>query len=400
MKIEGVEIPTQSSFKIPACVWAACLACIAIGVGAFALGFAASPRETWLWLVVDFVIFFGLANGVLLWAAVFRMTQTRWTGAINRLGHSVLPFAGLLFFVLIALLYGVRNYAVWLDHPIPEKAAWLNVPFMAVRDIVCFAVLWAACLLLVRWSLAVDAGVSRGEGVSGKQHYRLTAMATAAVLCYVLAGTIVSYDFIMSLSPEWASTMFAPYFWITSLYAGMAVLIIVSAVLRKALSVERFLQTQQFHDMGNLLLGFSLFSMGLFFAQYLTIWYENLPEEAHFILLRYGTGIWQVSGWGALIVGYAIPFVLLQSVRLKKNPVLSSLAAVLVIVGVGWERYVLVVPSVEPDKLMIYPVAILGILAFVGAFVLGICVFLSRYQPVSAAEVALRQSDMKLEVLD
>ena len=80
--------------------------------------FAVSPRDAWVWLVVDFVIFAGLANGVILWAAAFRVAQARWTGAVNRLGHSVILFTPILFLVLIALLTGVKHYAVWVEHPI------------------------------------------------------------------------------------------------------------------------------------------------------------------------------------------------------------------------------------------------------------------------------------------
>lgn len=390
---------TPQPLEIAKWVWTGSAICLVVGLIGLAAAFQTSPTDAWVWLLVWFVVFWGLANGALLWAAVFRMTQTRWSGAVNRLAHSILPFSGLLWVVMIVLLLGARHWVVWLDHPIPEKAAWLNVPFMIARDIVCVGLLWILCFLLVRWSLAVDAGVADGKEVSAKQHYRLTAIATASVLAYVLAGTIVSYDFVMSLAPEWASTMFAPYFWITSLYSGMAVLIIMAAAFRRQSGIDQHLRPQQFHDLGNLLLGFSLFSMGLFFAQYLTIWYENLPEESFFIILRYGSGIWQVAGWAAFIVGYAVPFILLQSVGLKKNPLLSSLVAGVVVVGIGLERYVLIVPSLAPDKLMLHPLGLLGLLAFAGAFVFSACVFPARYQPVSAADVALKESEVKLEVL-
>jgi hypothetical protein len=63
--------------------------------------------------------------------------------------------------------------------------------------------------------------------------------------------------------------------------------------------------------------------------------------------------------------------------------------SVLVVIGVAIERYVLIVPSIEPGRLMLYPVPMLGGLAFLGAFVLAILWFMGRYSPVSSAEAML-----------
>lgn len=173
----------------------------------------------------------------------------------------------------------------------------------------------------------------------------------------------------------------------------------MAALLRGPLRVERHLEAQQFHDLGNLLLGFSLFSMGLFFAQYLTIWYENLPSEAPFLIVRYAKGAWPWLGWSAFIVGYAVPFVVLQSRQLKRNPRWLSPVAVLVLLGVAIERYVLIVPSIEPHRLMISPIAGLGALAFLGAFVLAAIAFLMRYPSVSTADEALADTPFPLEIM-
>jgi len=83
--------------------------------------------------------------------------------------------------------------------------------------------------------------------------------------------------------------------------------------------------------------------MGLFFAQYLTIWYENLPDETPFIIMRYGIGKspWGWMGWAAFIIGYAIPFIVLQSRKVKQTPRLVAPIAIVILLGVSLERYVL-----------------------------------------------------------
>ncbi|MCC6445729.1 MAG: hypothetical protein IT210_20030 [Armatimonadetes bacterium] len=399
MNTERIQIPTESSFKPPAALWAVCTLAVAIGAGGLVAAFAANPRDGWLWLLIDFTVFAGIGIGALMWAAVFRVAQARWTPALNRLAHGILYFMPVLFAAMILLLMGVRNYAPWTHHHDPLREAWLNVPFMVARNLFSFGLLWALLAVLVRWTLGADARWKRGEAIPQREQFRMTALGTGTVFWFTIAASIISYDFIMSLSPEWASTMFAPYYWVTSLYTGMAALVVMAAFLKKAVNAERFFGPARFHDMGNLLLGFSLLSMGMFFAQYLTIWYENLPEETFFIVPRYYRGIWPPVGWAAFLMGYMIPFIVLQSVRLKRNPVQNATVSVLILAGVAMERYVLIVPSVEPDRLMLHPLGALSLLAFAGAMVMAVCLFMTRHAPVSAADMDLMRSDMKLEVL-
>ncbi len=375
--------------------WAtwACIAAIVIGLAGLAISFALSPRDTWLWLDIFFLIFMGAASGMLAWAAAFRVAQARWTPAISRLGHSAVAYVPVSALVLIVLLAGTSRWIPWVGHPVRGKEAWLNIPFMVIRDVVGLALLWGLYYLMVRWSLAGDAKVRRGGEISETDHSRLNAVAVAATLAYAFISTLVSYDFIMSLEPEWVSSMFGPYFFCTNLYLGMAVIVLMAAALRKPLGAEDYIKSPQFHDMGNLLLAFSLFNMGLFFAQYITIWYENLPEEVRFIILRYDKGMWPPVGWTSFIVAYGIPFVLLQSRRLKQHPRMLAPVAVLAVIGVSLERYVMVAPSIHPSRLMLFPTGVLTFFAFLGAFLLAVTSFLQRYSPISAPQEALRKID-------
>ncbi len=352
---------------------------IAVGGIGLAIGFARAPLDAWVWLVFNFVCFTGITNGVLVWSAVFRTSHTKWTPVIRRLGMAAIAFAPASFIALVALLAGAREFVPWVSRPVPEKAAWLNLPFMAVRDIVSMVVLWMMFLLMVRWELTLDAKMRRGEQAEASERFNISAVATAAVITYTITGSIIAYDFIMSLTPQWYSTMFAPYIWITNAYAGLAVLILICAAVRRKAELAQWLQPQQFKDLGNLMLGFSLFSMGLFFAQYLTIWYENLPDEVPFLILRYDRGAWPPIGWLSFVLAYGLPFIALQSRAVKLRAGLLSAVAIMALVGFAIERYVLIVPSIEPGKLMLYPVSVLSVLAFAGAFVLAVAIFLRRY---------------------
>jgi hypothetical protein len=193
--------------------------------------------------------------------------------------------------------------------------------------------------------------------------------------------------------------MFAPYYWISNAYAGLAVLIIAATMFRRFLGDVRYLKSNQFNDMGNLMLGFSLFIMGLFFAQYLTIWYANIPEETFFLILRYYKTPWALLGWISFAMAYALPFLMLQSRALKHRPVLLSIVAIIALVGITLERYVLVVPSVLPHEIGLALIPAFSGLAFLGLFILAIALFLKKSAPVSSAQEALREFEPKLEAL-
>lgn len=400
MSLQSEDIQPTRLLQPGRLVWILAGVSILIGLAALIIGFAVAPLDTWLWLVVWFLIFQGLAQGVLVWAAAFRVAQARWTPVINRLGHSAIFYLPISYIVLIMLLAGVRVYVPWVTQPVPEKAAWLNVPFMVIRNLVMLAFLFVLDFFLVRWSLSVDARTRTGQKPTEKDQYRLTAIGVAILMTYTVTSSIIAYDFMMSLTPEWISTMFAPYFWITNAYAALGVLVIMAYFLRRPLGVVRYFENSQFNDLGNLMLGFSLFSMGLFFAQYLTIWYGNLPQETRFIILRYYKGQgWPYLGWTAFFLGYAIPFILLQSRTIKHKPAWLSLVSAMVIIGVSLERYVLVVPSVLPLKLGLSPAPAFMGLAFLGVFVLAVVLFLSRYPSISTAEEALREIEPELEAI-
>lgn len=391
MKSSNLPIETQESYIPPKWLWNASIAAILLGIAGTVVGFYIAPADTWLWLVIGFVSFAGLAHGMLAWAAAFRVAQTRWTAAVNRLGHSAIFFLPFLGVILIILLAGVRSYAPWTAHPVEGKTEWFNVPFMVSREVILVGVLWALFILLVRRTLQADEHRNQtGESSKNKQ-YGLTALGVACVMMYTITGTVIAYDFVMSFDPKWVSTMLGMYYWITGMYAGMAALILMSALMRTSLHVERFLETQQFHDMGNLLLAFSLFSMGLFFGQYLTIWYENLPDESQFMILRYNKGVWPWLGWTAFIIGYAVPFILLQSRRLKRNPRALIPVAVMVLAGVHLERYVLIAPALSPESIMLNPVSKLSVFTFAGTMLLAIMMFFKRYPPISSADEELEQ---------
>ena len=226
-------------------------------------------------------------------------------------------------------------------------------------------------------------------------------MAAVVALSYALSYSLIAIDFIMSLSPEWVSTMFPAFYAWGGFLSAISMLTIISLVLRNSPDVAAgFLTTNRMHDLGKLIFAFSIFWMYLFWSQYLVIWYANIPEETGFISARLGTQFlqdtWYMGGFwtriaepyvawtlAAWLLIWVFPFWVLLGQRPKKTVGILGTIAVGSVLGFWLERYVLVTPSlIRPSAVLdgaaVTPLGLteLGIGAgFLGLFFLSFLAF-------------------------
>jgi hypothetical protein len=122
------------------------------------------------------------------------------------------------------------------------------------------------------------------------------------------------------------------------------------------------------HDYGKMVFAFSVFWIYLMFAQYIVIWYGDLPVETFFIVQRVHHMPWSPLSVACLVLIWLIPFVVLMSVRTKKTPMILGTVSALGLVGMWLERYVLVVPSLSLDTIPFGLTQFLISIGFLGAF--------------------------------
>ena len=93
------------------------------------------------------------------------------------------------------------------------------------------------------------------------------------------------------------------------------------------LGVTDLVSPKQRHDLGKLCFGFTVFWTYLMWAQFLVIWYGNLPEETGFVFARLW-GPWLPIGKAVFIGMFLIPFFGLLGVAPKKTRVTLGFFAV------------------------------------------------------------------------
>lgn len=377
----------------------ACGLAVALGATAFLYGiWREDATRTWQVFLVNYLFWTGLAFGGVLFSAVLVMTNARWGRPVKRLAEGLGAFLPVSFLLFWAIYLGRNRVFPWIHEPVHHKEAWLNVPFLFARDGAGIFILMVLALCLMYHSIRRDQKVlsatSAGEPSLPDSHEKAQGILSPlyAVL-YALVLTLLAVDLIMSLDPHWVSTLFGAYFFVGSFYTALAAVVILSALGATRFGLESCIGPGQFHDMGKLLLGFCVLTGDFFYAQFVVIWYGNLPEETRFIIRRVSQAPWDALSWTVLVLGFVVPFLVLLRRKVKMNPRFMMVLAGLILVGMWLERFLLVAPSLTKGQGM--PLGFMEILisaGFLGAMALCLMVFFRKFPALPVADPLFRES--------
>ena len=321
----------------------ACFGAVGIGLIAFATGLGGgdSPR-TFGALIASWLFFAGAAAGALAFRAFFHIVDARWARPLAALGANQLRFTPVALVVLVVILAGA-GLAPWLHF---EGAAWPRVVFVAVRQLVLGGVLFGFAYVKLR---------------GGKAAAHRPSVAGAVVYCLLFAVVLSAwaFDFVLGPDPTFQSTLIGPYVFMSAFVAGTGVVTLLAIAGKKLSDSERA-------DVGAFMLALSIFWGYLFWSQYLTIWYGNLPDEVNSALRR-DVGV--VLTVVALV--FAVPFVALLHPRSRSSPrILGGLVAVQLL-GLWLNCHLLVVPSLAANGAAgVAPRDVLIGIGMLGAFAL------------------------------
>jgi hypothetical protein len=299
------------------------------------------------------------------------VTGGAWSFTIRRLAESGAMTLLLMAVLFIPILLGVNQLYLWAqpEHVaeselLQHKVPYLNVPFFIIRAVLYFLVWIVIAYLLNKWSHEQDRTAAPGLSK------RLRTLSAPGLILYVLTATFASFDWMMSLEPEWFSSIYGLLFIAGNALATMAFAIVLVALLSNYEPLSNWVSRNIYNDLGNFLLAFVAFWAYISFSQFLIIWSANLPEEIPWYIVRTQGG-WQ---WLALILvalHFVLPFFLLLSRWSKRRVrILTTIAAfvfVMQLLAIFW----LIMPAFYPQGFhlhwldLVTPVAIGGLwLAF------------------------------------
>jgi hypothetical protein len=302
------------------------------------------PFASWSVVTVDFLVVLHLALGGVTLAALLHLVNAKWRYDIRYLSVSFFALFPLAFCLLILLLLRGSATFPWVGtfEPLP---AWNSLGFLAAREIIGFLLIGVLYGLFIKFQ-AVSTR-------SPEEAHTFRNIALLIPFAHVLFCTMIAWDFEMTLLPGWASAIYAMYHFISSFGMVLAVLALTVMLLAHYGALTTPLGDYIFNFLAQLMLAFTVLWVYTFFAQYLIIWYANLPDETGRLFLLQN-GPFARLFWLFFVLKFVIPFLILVFPYSRNTRGVIAVAAVSISVGYWIERYTWIAGTTAPSPLPMF----------------------------------------------
>ncbi|HEX7217080.1 MAG TPA: hypothetical protein VF578_22920, partial [Methylomirabilota bacterium] len=181
----------------------------ALGIVAFLYGITqGQPLRTWMIYLINLLFWSSLAITGPAIAGMIQVTEGRWSPTIKRIALTTAGFLPVSFVLFLVLFAGRAVLYPWVSHPLPNKAVWLNVPFMSLRIGIGVLLLYWVAMRYTKAVFAADqAGIPAEVG-----NDRLMRLSSIMLILYVVVLSLWGFDLIMSLDPIWYSGLLGGYY--------------------------------------------------------------------------------------------------------------------------------------------------------------------------------------------
>ncbi|HET6568676.1 MAG TPA: hypothetical protein VFG50_11980 [Rhodothermales bacterium] len=336
-------------FKPDMLAWGAPLLIGVFALVAALVGWAVNPKRFYFAYLIAWVFCLSLTLGSLFFVMSLHSTKAHWAVVVRRIAEALMWSFPLLLVLFIPILFGMHDLYHWTHGPavvngqiavdeLAEKRAYLNVPFWLIRMAIYFFVWTLMSYKLYRLSVRQD--VDPDVSIPPKQR----VVSAWGLPVFALSLCFASYDLIMSVDPHWFSTIFSVYFFGGCYWAAIALVTILTAMMqRSGAALVGVVTKEHYHDLGKWLFAFTIFWSYVAFAQYMLIWYANLPEETIWYRHRLNGG-WGWFSIALLVCHFMIPFAVLLPRATKRNIPLMCFMSVWALVMQWIDMFWLIMP--------------------------------------------------------
>lgn len=315
----------------------------------------------WGLYLVNTVYFIGIGHAGTFISAALRVLKIEWRLPISRAAETLTLF-GLTAAGLSIFMHLGRVWKFYWMFPYPnQRQLWPNFHSPLMWDFMAILTYLTGSTMFIYLGLLPDVAMAR-DHTTGWRHRLYTILSlgwrgtekewtyhktTMDIFSYVIipvmfsVHTIVSWDFAMAIQPGWHSSIFGPYFVIGALFSGVAAVIIVMAVIRKAMNMEYFIREEHFGGMAKFLLILSFSWAYFYFSDYIVPWYGGEPVmHVIFDLFRRG---WAAPLWFLMLfANILLPWATLGSRRLRSSIPALVVVCIFVQIGMYLERYLII----------------------------------------------------------
>src|SRR5882672_5456526 len=351
-----------------------------LGLVGCIIGGIASPETFIRSYLVGFLAVLGLSLGSLGLLMLQHLTGGHWGIMIRRPLEAASRVLWLVAGFFIPLIFGMKYlYSThivggesrlgWLNQPKPgEEGALshLQQSWLTQNAFLGRAALYFLIWIVLMWLFNKLSAQQDANKEDRRLRARIKFFAGPGIILYVFAMTFAAIDWVMSLSPHWASTIYGFMFVAGQAISAMALMILVIVMLSETEPFSHLIQERHLHDLGKLLFAFNMLWAYFSFSQLLIIWSGNQPEEITFYHQRL-PGAWGFVAVGVLLLHFFLPFLILLSHDVKRNrkliPIVAAWMIAMRVLDIFWltQPEFLSSPFEKPGALLWDLAAIFGL---------------------------------------
>ena len=354
---------SQNNGTLHKAAWGA----VALGaLGVVAAFFKAGPERFWANWILWFIFLMTAGLGSLFIVALEHLVNARWSTPIRRIPERIATLlipaipVGLLALAAVPVLYPGSRPEALQNKILKGKALWLSLPFFSVRTVVAFALCLLDLAILVRGSLRQDATKDPAFNLRARR------FAPVFMFIFALVTTLIAFDWVSGLVPEWYSDIIGVYVFAGSFLCGLSVTSL--AVLRlKGQGRLEGIRSDHLYNLGGFMFAFTVFWSYIAFAQYMLMWYANMPEEVVWYKARLAGG-WHGVTIALVLAHFLVPFFALVTRDSKGEPTRLRRVAFLMLGAHILDLYWLVMPILGGGPPFSWPELSFALLFLVGAF--------------------------------
>ncbi|MBS1960278.1 MAG: molybdopterin oxidoreductase [Bdellovibrionales bacterium] len=306
---------------------------IVIGLVAFFVAYSQDQIVAWTAYLKAHFFFLAISIAALFFIALEWVVTSMWSAPVRRLAEGFTAYLPVILVSTAILFLGLHTLFPW-THPehvqgdpvLEGKQGYLNVTFLIIRAVVAVIIWNLFQKKIVGKSLSVDKGADFKSVYESNRRW-----GVAFIIFFAISFTMFAVDQLMSLDPHFFSTMFGVYIFAGAYQSFFAALAIITIILRRAGYLKNLVNDNHIHDIAKMLFAFTVFWAYTGFAQYMLIWYANMPEETGYFILRFNQG-WEFWSISLFCAKFFIPFFVLLPRGNKRCEELVFLTSVWVLV--------------------------------------------------------------------
>lgn len=314
------DITKPAKYELPKAFLPACVGMILAGIVCLLIAFFTDPVSAWKAYLIGFWFSMGFAAFGPFFVSTQHLSIASWSVPIRRIpeamGAALYPtfiFGVIGMFLIPEEIWAWKNMEVALQDGIfAKKAGFFQIEYFYLTTVATLGI-WAAVYTVMR-KLSLNQDEQGGYEITN----RLKAVSALYLICFTVGISFMAWYWLMSLEPNWFSTMFSVYTFAGLWQAGLALTYVLMIYLGSRNAMGVFLGGRQVHDLGKMVFGFTVFYAYIGFCQFLLIWYANIPEEDIWYVQRLD-GDWVYFTLALPFIKFIIPFFIMLRQKIKKN---------------------------------------------------------------------------------